>query len=170
MAVDAFLKIYVTDDQLIEGESRDKAHRGEIELLSFSWGVENSGSFSHGSGGGEGKASFHKLMFSSHISKASPLLAKACATGQHIKEGVITVRKAGGSFDFYKAQFSDVFVSSFDESASEGAEDDGPMSQISMNFDKIEIDYKVQNPNGSVGDEVFVAIDLSPVPGDPAGG
>ena len=159
MAVDAFLKIYVTDDQLIEGESRDKAHRGEIELLSFSW-----------SGGGEGKASFHKLMFSSHISKASPLLAKACATGQHIKEGVITVRKAGGSFDFYKAQFSDVFVSSFDESASEGAEDDGPMSQISMNFDKIEIDYKVQNPNGSVGDEVFVAIDLSHVPGDPAGG
>ena len=37
MAFDAFLKI-----EGIEGESTDKAHPGEIEISSFSWGVSNT--------------------------------------------------------------------------------------------------------------------------------
>ena len=43
--VDFFLKI-----EGIEGESEDRAHKGEIEILSWSWGVTNAGT----SGGGGG--------------------------------------------------------------------------------------------------------------------
>ena len=163
MAVDAFLKI-----DGIPGESRDKAHPGEIEVLSYSWGVTNTGSSSVGGGGGEGKASFHEFTFSSHVTKASPLLAEACATGQHIKIAWLSVRKAGGSIDFYKPQFSDIIVTSYGEGGSEGAQDDAPINQVSLNFDKCDIDYRVVNPNGSIADEVRVQIDLSEVGG--AGG
>ena len=46
-AVDMFLKI-----DGIKGESQDKTHKEEIELLSFSWGVSNAGSGAFGMGSG----------------------------------------------------------------------------------------------------------------------
>src|SRR6476646_9980820 len=79
----------------IKGESLDDKHKDEIEVLSWSWGVTNDGAMRGGSGGGEGKASFHDLSFTHSIDKASPALLKACATGVHMKEATITHRKAG---------------------------------------------------------------------------
>src|SRR4249919_3313099 len=45
----------------IKGESQDIKHKDEIDVLSWSWGVTQSGSMGHGGGGGEGKATFHDL-------------------------------------------------------------------------------------------------------------
>jgi len=90
MATDIFAKI---GD--IKGESVDAKHKDEIEVLSFSWGVTNSGSTSTGGGGGAGKATFQDLSIVHGIDKATPALLKACATGQHIKDATITHRKAG---------------------------------------------------------------------------
>ena len=45
MASDIFAKI---GD--IKGESLDDKHKGEIEILSWSWGVTQSGTMSHGGG------------------------------------------------------------------------------------------------------------------------
>ena len=67
MASDIFAKL---GD--IKGESLDSKHKDEIEVLSYSWGVTNAGSMGHGSGGGEGKATFHDLSFVHNIDKASP--------------------------------------------------------------------------------------------------
>ena len=69
MASDIFAKI---GD--IKGESLDDKHKDEIEVLSWSWGVSNAGQMRGGSGGGEGKASFHDLSFTHKIDKASPVL------------------------------------------------------------------------------------------------
>ena len=85
MASDIFAKI---GD--IKGESLDGKHKDEIEVLSWSWGVQQSGTMAHGGGGGEGKASFNDFNFTHHVDKASPVLMKACATGEHIKEATIT--------------------------------------------------------------------------------
>jgi len=89
MASDIFAKI---GD--IKGESLDAKHKDEIEVLSYSWGVSNAGSMAHGSGGGEGKATFHDLSFVHKIDKSSPVLLQNCATGVHIKEATITDRKS----------------------------------------------------------------------------
>ena len=48
MATDIFMKL---GD--IKGESLDDKHKGEIEVMSYSWGVTNAGSMGVGSGGGE---------------------------------------------------------------------------------------------------------------------
>ena len=81
----------------IKGESKDKKHKETIEVESFSWGATQPGSFASGQGGGAGKVTFQDIHFTSTVNKASPLLAKACATGQHIKKAVLFVRKAGGT-------------------------------------------------------------------------
>ena len=57
MATDLFAKL---GD--IKGESLDAQHKDEIEVLSFSWGVSNTGSSRSGGGGsGTGKAVFQDL-------------------------------------------------------------------------------------------------------------
>ena len=117
MASDIFAKI-----DGIQGESRDSKHQDEIEVLSWSWGVSQTGSIAFGGGGGEGKASFHDFTFTHHIDKASPVLLKACATGEHIKEATITVRKAGkGRQEFLVIKMNDVIITSVSQSAEETA-------------------------------------------------
>ena len=140
MAFDAFLKM-----DGIAGESADKFHKDEIEISSFSWGVSNTGTGGVGGGGGAGKASFQDLHFSSSVSKASPLLAKFCATGEHIKEATLTVRKGGGGdkgFEFMKIKLTDVIISSYQNGGSVG--DDRPSDQFSLNFVKIDFLYTVE--------------------------
>ena len=69
----------------------------------------------YGSGGGEGKATFHDLSFTHKFDKASPVLMQACATGVHLKEATITFRKAGkGQQEFLVVKMNDVIVTERD--------------------------------------------------------
>ena len=113
--VDYFLKI-----DGIAGGSSDEQHKGELDVVSWSWGVTQSGSMAFGSGGGEGKANFSDFSFTHRVDKASPVLLKACATGEHIKEAILIARKAGGETtqEFLKLTISDVLVSSYRNSGS----------------------------------------------------
>src|SRR3954468_23979116 len=106
MASDIFAKI---GD--IKGESLDDKHKDQIEVLSWSWGMANSGAKPAGGGGGAGKATFNDLSFTHKIDKASPVLMKGCATGQHLKDATITHRKSGKSQqDFLVIRLSDVLI------------------------------------------------------------
>ena len=115
----------------IDGESTDREHRGELEIESFSWGATNSGT-STGGGGGAGKVQLQDFHFVVKHTSASPQLFLACATGEHLRKAVLTVRKAGSRDDFYVIQMEDLLVSSFQTGGSSGA--DVPMDQVSLNF------------------------------------
>jgi len=144
MASDIFAKI---GD--IKGESPDDKHKGEIEVLSWSWGVTQSGTMAFGGGGGEGKASFHDFNFTHHVDKASPVLMKACATGEHIKEATITVRKAGkGQQEFLVIKMNDIIVTS----VAPGGSGDGAatMESVALQCAKVDLEYKPQKADGSL--------------------
>src|SRR5258706_15253875 len=114
MASDIFAKI---GD--IKGESLDSKHKDEVEVLSWSWGVQQTGTMAHGGGGGEGKASFNDFNFTHHVDRASAVLLKTCATGEHIKEATITGRKAGkGQQEFLNIKKTHVLVTSVNPSGS----------------------------------------------------
>ena len=122
MAADVFLKL---GD--IKGESSDDKHKGEIDVLAWSWGVSNAASMATGGGGGLGKASFHDLTITHYIDKASPNLLKMCATGEHIKEATLTQRKQGkGQQEYLLIKLTDVMVSS--------VQDGGTGDQLTENF------------------------------------
>jgi type VI protein secretion system component Hcp len=76
MAVDMFLKL--SND--IKGESQDHKHKDEIDVLAWSWGVSQSGTFHQGGGGGSGKASFQDISVTKYVDKASNGLLRACST------------------------------------------------------------------------------------------
>lgn len=147
-SVDYFLKI-----DGIPGESADKTHKNEIDLLSWSWGEANSGSHAAGGGGGAGKVAMQDFNFTMTINKASPKLFLACATGQHIKEALLTCRKAGKEQQEYlKIKFSDLLISSYQTGGSGG--DVVPVDQISFNFAKIETSYAPQKADGKLDSPV----------------
>ena len=152
MASDIFAKI---GD--IKGESLDDKHKDEIEVLSWSWGVTNSGASAHGGGGGEGKASFHDLSFTHKIDKASPVLMKACATGVHIKEATITHRKAGkGQQEFLIFKMNDVIVTSVQD----GDSGDDRTESVSIAFAKIDLEYRPQKRDGSLDAGIHFKYDI----------
>jgi type VI secretion system secreted protein Hcp len=153
MAADTFAKL---GD--IKGESLDDKHKDEIEVLSFSWGVANAGSMGYGSGGGEGKATFHDLSFTHKIDKASPVLMQACATGVHLKDGTITVRKAGkGQQEFLVIKMNDVIITSVTHGSAGG---DGASENVSIAFAKVAVEYKPQKADGSLDAGIHFKYDL----------
>jgi type VI secretion system secreted protein Hcp len=132
----------------IKGESLDSKHKYEVEVLSWSWGVTNSGTIGRGSGGASGKATFQDFNFTHRIDKASPLLLKACAAGQHIKEATITVRKAGkGQQEFLIIKMNDVIITSVSLSVDDPA---ASAEHVALQFAKVDLEYKPQKADGSL--------------------
>ena len=144
MASDIFAKI---GD--IKGESLDAKHKDEVEVLSWSWGVSQSAPGTQGGGGGAGKASFNDFNFTHHIDKASPVLMKACATGEHIKEATITVRKAGkGQQEFLIIKMNDIIITSVSPNVS--GDGPGTAENVALQCAKVDLEYKPQKADGSL--------------------
>ena len=94
---------------------------------------------------------FHFVM---KVNKASPKLFLACASGEHIEKAVLTCRKAGKEQqEFLKVTITDLLISSYQTGGS-GARRRVPTDQISLNFAKIEWEYKPQNADGTLGGSV----------------
>jgi len=142
MAVDVFLKL---GD--IKGESKDSKHAGEIDVLSWSWGLSQTGTMAHGGGGGAGKANFSDLNFMHALDKASPVLMTKCATGEHIKEATLVSRKAGkGQQEYLIIKMNDILITSVQPSGSS----EHPMESFSMQASKVNLEYKPQKADGSL--------------------
>lgn len=146
----------------IKGESQDARHPDQIDVLSWSWGLSQPatpGSHGAGGGGGAGKVSFRDLTFVHHLDKASPLLMKACATGEHIKDAVLTARKAGkGQQEFLVIKMSDVLVTGV--STGVNVETGAMIESVELSFGKVDLEYKPQKADGSLDAGVHFAYDL----------
>jgi type VI secretion system secreted protein Hcp len=144
MAFDYFLRI-----DGIPGESPDAKHKGEIAVQSFSWGETQSAPVGGGGGGGAGKVAMGPLHVSAHTSKASPPLLLACASGPDLKSAVLTGRKSGkAQLEFLTFSLSDVTVAGYEVG---GTTADAPLDSISLAFGQIQVEYKEQAADGSIG-------------------
>jgi type VI secretion system secreted protein Hcp len=153
-ATDYFLKI-----DGIDGESTDAKHKGSIDLESWNWGATNAGSHASGSGGGSGKVAMQDFHFVMKHCKASPKLMLACATGEHLKKATLVCRKAGkDQQEYLKVTLTDCLVSSYQTGGSTGGV--VPTDSLSLNFAKIEKEYKEQRPDGSLAGAVKAGYDV----------
>ncbi|MDE2613581.1 MAG: type VI secretion system tube protein Hcp [Burkholderiales bacterium] len=146
MAIDTHIKF-----DGVEGESTHQDHKGEIEVLSWTWGVSNVGQ-SAGGGSGKGKASGGDLHITHLYDKASPVLAKKCVQGVHFPTVVLTSRKSGeGQKDFLKITMKEVFVTTVSPAGGSGGD---IHESVSMSYGSIEFAYKPQDTKGTLGGEV----------------
>ena len=155
-AVDYFLKI-----DGIQGESQDHKHKNEIEILSWSFGAAQGGTMHVGSGGGAGKVSMQDISFVKTVDKSSPKLFLACCNGEHIKSAVLIARKAGkDQQEYMKVTLSSILISHFHSSGS-GQGGGLPVDEVSLNFAKIEVEYKEQKADGSLAGVTKVGYDMA---------
>ena len=142
MAVDMFIKI---GD--LKGESKDDKHKGEIDVLAWSWGVSNSGDTHSGGGGGAGKANVQDLSFTKYMDKASPNLVQYCASGKHFPKAELIVRKAGDKpLEYWKMTLEDVLITAVSTGGSGG--EDKLTENITLNFAKFKVKYQPQASDG----------------------
>lgn len=156
MAVDMFLKIEGED---VKGESRDSVHTEEIDVLAWSWGMTQSGSFHVGGGGGSGKVNVQDISITKYIDASSPNLLKACASGQHFDKATLTVRKAGGEqLEYLVLEMDKVLVSSVSTGGSGG--EDRLTENVTLNFAKFKTAYTPQSDKGAEEGAIEFAWDI----------
>ena len=144
MAFDSFMKI-----DTIKGESQDKTHKEEIEVLSFHWGVTQTGTWGKGTGGGGGKCNHENFSFVKRIDTASVLLFKKCCTGEHIPQAVFTVRKAGGDkVEYLRYVFTDLMITSVRPGGASQGPDEIPLEEVSIGYGSCVLTYTPQDARG----------------------
>ncbi len=142
MAVDMFLKL-----DGIKGESKDHKHKDEIHIESFIWGMKPTGAHRAGGGGGAGKVQVHDISITKFVDKSSASLMLACCNGKHIKEGLITVRKAGEKpLEYLKIKLEDILISGVQVAGHGG---DLLTENCTLNFSKVKVEYQEQKPDGT---------------------
>lgn len=155
MAVDIFLKI-----EGIKGESRDKTHKDEIDVLAWSWGMSQSGYAHVGGGMGAGKVSVQDISITKYVDKSSPDIMGHCATGTHYKKATLTVRKAGDKpLEYLVIEMTDVLITNYSTGGSGG--EDRLTENVNLNFAKVEVKYTEQTQTGGEGEKPKFGFDIA---------
>jgi len=125
----------------IKGESADAKHKDEMHIETFTFCLDHAPA-------GVGKVKVHDIRLTKKIDKSSPGLFSACASGERIKEGRLTVRKAGEKpLEYIKFKLSDVLVSSYQVGHADGEEI--PTDSFTLSCAKFQIEYQEQKADGS---------------------
>jgi type VI secretion system secreted protein Hcp len=144
MAVDMFLEL-----DGIKGETADKSFKSKhaMDILAWSWGMSNSGTFHSGTGGGAGKANFQDISITKYIDLASPNLMLFCSNGKHVTKGTITIRKAGENpLEYLKISLEKIHVSAYSTGGSGG--EDRLTENVTLFFAKVKVEYAQQDEKG----------------------
>jgi type VI secretion system secreted protein Hcp len=144
---DMFFKVKGAKHGDIQGESQDQKHKNEIEVLSWSWGMQGKSSL--GGGPATGKATMRELRIVKKVDKASTALMSALRGNEPIKEGILTLRKTGGSkIEYLKITINDGRVMSLDVDAGDASGSSTLIERVSFSFNKIAVEYTPQGGDG----------------------
>ena len=162
MAVDMFIKL----EPKVPGEAKDDAvkgpkHTGEIQVLSWTWGMTQTGSTHDNSGSGTGKVNVQDLSFTKYTDTSTPTLIQFCCSGKHLDKGTLTVRKAGGDkpVEYLVIKLFDIIISSV--STGGGGSDERLTEHVSLNFGKFDVVYTPQSPKGEALASVEAGYDIA---------
>ena len=153
---DAFAAVFLKIAD-IKGESSDKNHEDEIDVLSWSWGMTQSGTTSTG-GGGAGKVNVQDLSFTKFVDKSTPKLYEKLASGEHIPkiELLLSDKNYSGDESYLIFTLTNVLVSSVSIGDSGGT--DRPTESFSLNFEKIKVTYQPFENKKKSGDTISFTV------------
>ena len=151
-ASDMFLKL-----SGIKGESVDDKHRGEIDVLSWSWGMSTG--TARVKKGTIAPKCIQDLQLTKLADTSTPQLIMSGVMGQPIKEGTLTMRKAGKDQQEYLViKMTDILVSSYQTGGSAGGDNDALIDSVVLSFSTIEGEYRPQRADGTLGTPVVFQI------------
>src|SRR5262245_39914098 len=130
----------------VTGEAGDAEHKGEIDIVSWSWGMQAA--VSAASGMPQGKGAISELQLVKRVDQSSPTLMGLRRTHKLIKQAQLTVRKAGKTpLEYFRIELENVRITSL-QAGSEGAE---LVERLSLGFQKVRVSYTPQDSTGGRG-------------------
>ncbi len=162
-AFDAFLKIEGPD---VKGDSQVDGYEGEIEILSFSWGVSNPNTIGRisGAGGGSGKVTVSDFSVGKRIDKASPKLFRSAVVADHFLDPdddgdsvpirlmmTYTPEGSDASVEVLSMELNNAVISELHAEWRKSGGDDSPMETVSFTFGQVKVNYSEQEDGNYVG-------------------
>ncbi len=134
---------------VIKGEALDDVHKEEIEVQSWSWGIQGQGTYAGGFNSAKGKASMLDLKIVKRLDSASTALMSAMRSNEPIVKALLTVRKAGTTaLEYCKITIEQARVSSINIDAGRGATGTEVIEHVTFSFNKITVEYTPQGKDG----------------------
>jgi type VI secretion system secreted protein Hcp len=142
---DMFLRVEGSKQGLIKGESADAAHTGEIDLLSWSWGMDGSVS---AFGQATARTTLQELIVFKRVDSASTALMSALRNNEIIKKAVLVARKAGGAapVEYFKMTMEKARITAHRINGSDGSPE--LREEVHIAFWKVQIEYRPQDSGG----------------------
>lgn len=132
--------------QGVTGEAGDSEHKGEIDVVSWSWGMQASTSVATGQAGS--KATISELQIVKRVDQSSPTLMSFLRAHKLVTQAQLTVRKAGKApLEYFKIELENVRVTSL-RTESNGSE---LVEHLSLGFSKVKVSYIPQDATGARG-------------------
>jgi type VI secretion system secreted protein Hcp len=154
MAIACLLKLEGPD---LTGEAQVSGHEEEIEVLSWAWGLRQSGTMHQAGGGRTSKASVQDLTVTKYVDAATPKLVLACLSGTRFERATLSclrVGSDGSSIPYFVLVMQRVIITVVDDGGGSG---DEPFSEnLSLNFAEVIVRHTRQNQDGSAGEEVAI--------------
>jgi len=130
-----FLKL-----QGVTGEAGDAEHKGEIEVVSWTWGLHTPTSVATGQAAG--RTTLAELQIVKRVDQATPTLMGFLKLNKLVDTGKLTVRKAGKTpLEYFTIELQNVRVTSI-KTESENAE---LVERVNLGFNKIKVSYTPQD-------------------------
>lgn len=146
---DIFLKIDSQRGGTIAGESNDTKHRAEIDVVGWSWGMQQPSAMG-AQGLASGRRTLDAITIIKQVDCASTALMSCLSTNDVIKKAVLTVRKASGEtpvdylrITIEKGRLSSIHLETDPSDAQKVVE------RITLAYQKIEIEYAAQSEKGA---------------------
>jgi type VI secretion system secreted protein Hcp len=145
--------------QGVTGEAGDADHKGEIQVSSWSWGLQGTASAMAGETG-TGRSTMSELEVVKQVDQASPALMLYLRNNKLIGSAKLTVRKAGKTpVEYLTIALKKVRITSL-KVQTEGTE---LVERVRLGFAVVTVTYTPQDDKGGPGAAtVFEADALSP--------
>jgi type VI secretion system secreted protein Hcp len=151
MAVEIFMRL-----DGIQGEAPDPhgTHADSIQVVSWTWGMTQTGTAREGDAVGVVKANVHDLSFTKNVDFATPELMSHCCHGRPIHKALLTCRRAGPRdgappLEYMRIEFDDCLITSVSTGGG-GAE--GKLTEhVTLNFQSYQVTYTKQGHDDAPG-------------------
>jgi type VI secretion system secreted protein Hcp len=155
MAVHMFVKI-----EDIKGESVDTDYKDWIDIMTWTWGMTQSGNAHQGSGAGTGQVSVRDVSFTKYVDKSTPVLAKWCCSGKAFGKAQLVVCKAGDKkVPYLTLAMTDGLISSCSHGGA--SHDERLVETVSLHFRAFHMVHTLQNKDGTKGASIPAGWDIA---------
>jgi type VI secretion system secreted protein Hcp len=136
-----FLKV-----QGVTGEAVDADHKGEIDVVSWSWGMESSRQTL--TGVAKGHVVIDELHVVKRVDQSSPTLMSYLRTNKVVPQVSLSVRKAGQTpLEYFKIELENAKITAL-KAESNG---DELLEHVNLGFSKVKVIYTPQGKTGGAG-------------------